>query len=357
MDKRQTLIMVASLGSIFILAVTVMVAYKAFMPTCELIAANSQSLITNGNKTFHKSQPILSSDSSLLIKLSAHLEYRLNALIPASTLAPSSAPLLSSEDSLISVSANHQVVGASQSIVSEVQASPLVNSPIVPLSQGSNGATSNGLFGLNTNNNNDNNQQQQLAHPDSRSSSQNKLHSRPIHNVYSNGNTATKSNATSEALSDSSSTTISKTSNNKQFLPLELERVQSNGKLDGFGRQNYTLVFNCSKITLSFTRRQDRVFVDHVSLNLSIKNKKKSNCQLKTVNSKPELWSSEYHGTQGLANYACDKANLLRYTCYHGDNSILDLQIHGLQYMIARNTTAYHPIENKFDSSIPTKQC
>lgn len=320
MNKKLRWINIIVVINILILGVVIWANMKFFNGHhCELVTGNTQDLLDEGNKTFNKIKSIKSSDNQLLIKISGHLDYVLNH--EASNDLPRAQALLGQPTSSVAdATGSHQQPAATSTFIN--QQAPATGSSVTGTVAASTAGGTTSSNGANSN----------LYNPSSRPLiDQNKSNSTTTHASVSTGGDDKK----------------------KRYLPIELESVKAQGKPDNLGRQNYTLNFNCTKITLTVNRKQDRVYIDNISLDLNVSNRKKSECHV-TFNKPPfEIWSTEYDTLTGLGHYKCASPSLLRYRCYHNANQLLDLQLDGIQFMVARNGSQ---VSSKFDSN-PKKQC
>lgn len=267
-------------------------AYHLYTPSCVLIVADPAKLISDGLNSQNDSQPIRSSDKTLVIKMSAHLDY---FPPPAPPVAAIVAP-------------QPFVPAAPKSIFDEPQ--PNMSVPSAPLGQ-----------------------QASLVQSDVWSGPPKPA----IPAVNSPPPVAPK------PMPRAAEPQLNATGKEKRYLPLKLKRVT--GKSLDVGRHRYSLEFDCAKLIMIMSSNQNRVFVSEMSLELDKASKNKTTCEVQLP--REDLFALDTRGAPTNSHYQCDRQNLLRFSCLHKSAQtvipIVELQIHYIEFQTSNTTTVPQP--------------
>lgn len=335
MEKKGAGILISCIVCALLIVVLLIVTIRFTHPSCELIIIEPAQLRSSESIKFAKTKPTRSQDKSMLLKISAHLEYF--SQTPSSQQAASLA-----SQSTQSVVANtqdynqqaHQVFGQQQQQSASQQQQPQSTGSV----QSSQAISAGGL-----------NQQQAVGNQQNSLANSRHLNNGQQANLATNQVAQNSTNNLAFAVPTSAS--LGNTLNNnvtaKKFLPLELEQVDMK-KIDS-SRYKYSLKFNCSMIEVIFVRNSDRVYVAAMSIEMKPPSRGKNKCELQL----PSQGVFDVKVYDGLAHYYCSRP--LRYSCYHysskspGQPGLLlaDLHINSIEFETGGNSS--HPIHKSHE--------
>ena len=269
MDKVGSRILFGCIVCTALVVVLFVVALSLTHPSCELTYIDANNLRMDSLAALAKEKPIRAHDKSMLIKISAHLEY-------------------STQD--------------------RESSSPMALGELAPT--------------------------QQPAPPYQQTNSMQSGQPAPLGfnlNPTKHLSPSTPSSVSAQNNSNSSNGTKkeSPTNNEKRFLPLKLDKVDSK-KIDD-NKHKYKLSFNCTVITFIVQRRPERVYVEQISVELKPASRKKSSCEIQL----PPQGAFGVDVHDGLAHYFCDKP--LKFNCLHHSNKhsaqiLAELHIHSIEF-------------------------
>lgn len=291
MDGKQVIFGICIISTLIIILLA-FGSYQYFHQTCVLVM-DAEKLVSDGRSRLEGASPIRSSDKSLLIKLSAHLDY----------YPPPLPPIQMSQDwsefgPLLNMSASN--IGTNNQL--GAQPSGLIDSAPRQVVQQVPAETPSSLSLVNEEK-----------------------------SMSSNGPQVQPSEAT------------------KRYLPLSLSEVK-HSKNDA-SSHTYVLIFDCAKLNIIFRSLSGRIFVESMSLDLDVPNKNMTTCDVYIP--RGEAFSTVLQGASNQAHYSCDKRNILIFRCHHkgtseqwNPNTMNDstlvalLQIHLLEFQISSSLKA-----------------
>lgn len=306
MDKRGTGILLSCILCTMLIVALFIVTIRFTQHSCELIIVEPAQFRYSAQLNFAKVKPTRSHDKSMLLKISAHLEYFSS---PSESSSPASS-VVNTQD--------HQAQVFGQQQASTTQHA---NSASIQQQTSSN-----------------HNKHPNPSNPQTNFDSNNHLNSN--RNISGYGTTFSASFGNNEAT----------TKEGRRILPLELDSIDMK-KIDNT-RYQYTLKFNCSTMDVVFNRTPDRVFVSSLSVDLKQPSNGKNKCELQLPNQ--NIFEVKVH--DGLAHYYCGRA--LRYSCYHHSSKtpgkpaelLADLQINSIEFETGSNSSHPNHKSNEFQS-------
>lgn len=336
MDKKGAKIWISCIISALLIVVLLIVTIRFTHPSCELIIIESGQLRSSALSKFAKIKPIRSQEKSMLLKISAHLEYFSQS--PSSQSAAS----LASQSTQLVVGANTQDYSQQVHQVSGLQQQqPTPNQLQHPQTQSSSASSQPSII----------QQQQQQVVGNQQNSLANNRHLNNNGQANFVNNQMAQNSSNNLAFAVPTSVPLSDNINNnmtaKKFLPLELDKLDMK-RIDS-SRYKYTLSFNCSVIEATFVRNADRVYVSAMSVEMKLPNRGKNKCELQLPNQ--NVFDVKVY--DGLAHYYCSRP--LRYSCYHysskspGQPGLLlaDLHINSIEFETGGNSS--HPIHKSHE--------
>lgn len=335
MDKKGLGILISCIISALLIIAVLIVTIRFTQQSCELIITDPVQLRSSALTKFAKIKPTRSHDKSMLMKISAHLEY-ISQTPSSRSPSTSASNQASSTQSLVSNTQDYNQQGQFGQQQQQQQQTQL--SGPTPFQAANSGSNVN---------------QQQVGGNQQNNLSANK------HPIPSGGqaNLATNSQMIQNSTNNLATPTSAPYGNmsvidnnalaNKKYLPLELEQVDMK-KIDS-SRYRYTLKFNCSVIEIVFNRNSDRVFVSSMGIEMKLPSRGKNKCELQL----PSQGVFEVKVFDGLAHYYCSKP--LKYNCYHyssknpGQPGLLlaELQINSIEFETGGNSS--HPIHKSHE--------
>lgn len=291
MYARSAAILTACVICTFLLLVIFMFLHQFTQPDCDLIFIESSQLRSKTLNSWAKDSPRRSKDKSMLLKVAASLEY---------ILEPKS-----------SVQLLNQSLQASQQQQQQNHQQP--SSVIVGQSP----------LALQVTN-------QQFGGP------------KQVQTIAQTANQAhqqTQNTSSPASVISSQSKEKDSSSREKRFLILDAFELKSKKLEDN--RYEYTVSFDCAKMTMTFVRKPDKVHVEQIKIDLKTKSRKKSTCELQLP--AQGAFSVDVH--DNLAHYYCDRP--LTYSCMHYSSKhpneaglhLADLHIHGIEFETVSNTS------------------
>lgn len=271
-------------------------AYHLYTPSCVLIVADPAKLISDGLNGQNDSQPIRSSDKTLVIKMSAHLDYLPPPPAPQAVVSANIAPQAFNPTAPKSIFDEPQA-NASVALAPLGQQAPLVQSSDVWPGPPKPAAPVQGLPTVTQ---------------------------RPMPRAPE-----LQFNATN--------------SKEKRYLPLKLKRVT--GKSLDTGRHRYSLEFDCAKLIIIMNSNQNRVYVSEMSLELDRPSKNKTTCEVQLP--REDLLALDTRAAPTNSHFQCERQNLLRFSCVHKSAQavipLVELQMHYIEFQTSNTTTVPQP--------------
>lgn len=322
MDKRSASILIGCFMCTGIVAVLFLVAYQLSQHSCELILIEPTQHRLSALESWKSNPAKRSLDKTLLLRMSAHLEYNLQSSSPSPSGSQTDGPLLVPQ---LPVPLNQSnPLGQQQQQQQQLQL-PQAQFLLQP------GGSPSGTANLTTQtqpsqvpmlsqaNSNSNSrqpqQQQQLPMP-----------SMPLMN----------------ATNQQQPQTVNLTAK-ERFLPIVLEKIELERKHNE-STFEYKLHMNCSTISVWFVRQADRIRLSQMSLELKSVNHKRSKCDIVLTN--PILFEIEIEPkNEGYVHYDCQPIEPLKCIDKRTGDLLAMLNIHALEF----ETSLKKEVKKKFN--------
>lgn len=316
MDKRSTKILIGCILCTMMVLALFLIVFRFSQLSCELVSLDPVQLASTQLAAFSKdSKPVRSHDETIIMKISAYLEYNVQ---PDASESPPPLPPMPAQPQ------QQQPVGPLSK-----SSGPQLNQPI-GLHQNShtnftNGnanfnATTTGSFGqqsANTFGSQANNNKQgarssgvgpapsipQIGFPSQQQNvnSTNFAQQQPLKPSQNNWD---KSNQMQQQPKHHSGKA------EKRYLPLELRSIEARNLMDG-QKHKYILNFNCTKINMVLVHQNNQVYVESMNLELRPRSQKEATCKFElppqgafTVADSSNLWqgAAQVQGPLGNGN-------------------------------------------------------
>lgn len=282
--------------------------YLVLDQKCELTYLNPDDLAEQSDSIWFDRNPIQSTDSKLMLRMSAYFEYDIDH----------------EEDSIESIDRSAQwgsYLGNSNSTTSNNNSSTTVSNSTWPAISNSSLTTTQrppilpSIFSTPFGKAFLQQQQQQLL-------LQQQSTSVAANNASSSNTTLSQSSLngtstlpTSRAELNETKSVKRKRETEERYIMLQLRKLAAKTTKSDSMIRRYLLKFACAAMMLTMVHKEEMVFVQSINVHLNLANKNRKTCDIQLPDER--AFAVQYQPSTGLAHYYCDKSHLMKFKCYH----------------------------------------